>query len=86
MSRCNKVYFHTTQVREDDLPVVFHTLLGDIHIYKEEDGDLVPIVSEESNGVKTRICKSVTKSVSNSHQYIIIIQLHPYGIPGGSFC
>ncbi|CAI9537289.1 unnamed protein product [Staurois parvus] len=41
-------------VREDDLPVVFHTLLGDINIYKEEDGDLVPIASEESNGVKTR--------------------------------
>ncbi|XP_040207934.1 cytosolic arginine sensor for mTORC1 subunit 1 isoform X2 [Rana temporaria] len=59
-------------VREDDLPVVFHTLLGDIHIYKEEDGDLVPIVSEESNGVKTRNSCDLT--------------VHPVQSPGNKFC
>lgn len=54
-------------MREDDLPVVFHTLLGEINIYKEENGDLVPIQSEESNGVKARNCKSVSRAVSDSH-------------------
>ncbi|XP_018411004.1 PREDICTED: GATS-like protein 3 [Nanorana parkeri] len=59
-------------VREDDLPVVFQTLLGELNIYKEENGDLVPILSEESNGVKTKNLCDLT--------------VHPVQSPGSRFC
>ncbi|XP_072271374.1 cytosolic arginine sensor for mTORC1 subunit 1 isoform X2 [Pyxicephalus adspersus] len=59
-------------VREEDLPMVFHTLLGELNIYKEENGDLVPILIDESDSVKTRNLFGLT--------------VHPVQSPENKFC
>lgn len=39
------------QVRERDLPVVIHTLAGEFDIYKEENGESIPVTCDDaSNG------------------------------------
>ncbi|OCU01613.1 hypothetical protein XELAEV_18007405mg [Xenopus laevis] len=60
-------------VREDDLPVVFQTLLGDLSIYKEENGILVPVKpTEVKNGLKARTLFNLT--------------VHPVQSPQNRFC
>ncbi|KAM9331400.1 cytosolic arginine sensor for mTORC1 subunit 1 [Gastrophryne carolinensis] len=60
-------------VREDDLPLVIHTLVGELKIYREENGDLVQLARpEESNGVKSRNMCDLT--------------VHPVQSPQNQFC
>ncbi|XP_063769449.1 cytosolic arginine sensor for mTORC1 subunit 1 [Pseudophryne corroboree] len=60
-------------VRDDDLPVVFNTLLGELRIYREENGDLVPMnLSESCNGLKSKSLFDLT--------------VHPVQSPGNRFC
>eukprot|EP00079_Xenopus_tropicalis_P036212 XP_017949983.1 PREDICTED: GATS-like protein 3 isoform X1 [Xenopus tropicalis] len=60
-------------VREDDLPVVFHTLLDDLSIYKEENGILVPVKPTEArNTLKPRTLFNLT--------------VHPVQSPQNQFC
>lgn len=60
-------------VREDDLPMVFQTLLGELTIYKEENGELVRMnLGEATNGFKSRSLFNLT--------------LHPVQSPANKFC
>ncbi|XP_056384651.1 cytosolic arginine sensor for mTORC1 subunit 1 isoform X1 [Hyla sarda] len=60
-------------VREDDLPIVFQTLVGELTIYKEENGELVRLsLGEATNGLKTRSLFHLT--------------LHPVQSPANRFC
>ncbi|KAG8455623.1 hypothetical protein GDO86_001722 [Hymenochirus boettgeri] len=60
-------------VREDDLPVVFETLQGDLNIYKEENGILVPV---ETTAAKIEL---KTKNLFN-------LTVHPVQSPQNRFC
>ncbi|XP_068096560.1 cytosolic arginine sensor for mTORC1 subunit 1 [Hyperolius riggenbachi] len=69
-------------VREDDLPVVFHTLSGEVSIYKEEDGDLIPMCSEETNGVKARnLCDLTVHPVQSPENRFCILTLDRDTLP-----
>uniref|UniRef100_A0A493TG22 Cytosolic arginine sensor for mTORC1 subunit 1 n=1 Tax=Anas platyrhynchos platyrhynchos TaxID=8840 RepID=A0A493TG22_ANAPP len=61
-------------VRERDLPVVIHTLAGEFDIYKEENGESVPVTCDDaSNGfLKPKAATSPT--------------LHPVQSPQNRFC
>ncbi|NXI60926.1 CAST1 protein, partial [Anseranas semipalmata] len=61
-------------VRERDLPVVIHTLAGEFDIYKEENGESVPVTCDDtSNGfLKPKAAASPT--------------LHPVQSPQNRFC
>ncbi|KAM3939632.1 cytosolic arginine sensor for mTORC1 subunit 1 [Leptodactylus fuscus] len=60
-------------VREDDLTMVFQTLLGELTIYKEENGELVRMsLGEATNGIKTRSLFHLT--------------VHPVQSPANKFC
>ncbi|NWX18862.1 CAST1 protein, partial [Aegotheles bennettii] len=61
-------------VRERDLPVVIHTLAGEFDIYKEENGECVPVTCDDmSNGfLKPKPATSPT--------------LHPVQSPQTRFC
>ncbi|XP_069817571.1 cytosolic arginine sensor for mTORC1 subunit 1 isoform X2 [Dendropsophus ebraccatus] len=60
-------------VRDDDLPMVFQTLLGELTIYKEENGELVRMsLGEATNGLKTRSLFNLT--------------VHPVQSPANRFC
>ncbi|XP_073527601.1 cytosolic arginine sensor for mTORC1 subunit 1 isoform X2 [Phyllobates terribilis] len=60
-------------VREDDLPVVFQTLLGELTIYKEENGELVRMSLGEATS------SSTTRSLFN-------LTVHPVQSPANRFC
>ncbi|XP_010718722.3 cytosolic arginine sensor for mTORC1 subunit 1, partial [Meleagris gallopavo] len=61
-------------VRERDLPVVIHTLAGEFDIYKEENGESIPVPCDDaSNGfLKPKSAPSLT--------------LHPVQSPQNRFC
>ncbi|KAM4809073.1 cytosolic arginine sensor for mTORC1 subunit 1 [Rhinophrynus dorsalis] len=60
-------------VRDDDLPVVFHTLGRELNIYREENGELVHMSPcEVTNDTKTKILFNLT--------------VHPVQSPQNLFC
>ncbi|KAM4707270.1 cytosolic arginine sensor for mTORC1 subunit 1 isoform 2-T2 [Discoglossus pictus] len=60
-------------VRDEDLPVVFQTLLGEHSIYREENGDLVQMnLTETNGGLKTKSTFS--------------LKVHPVQSPPNQFC
>uniref|UniRef100_A0A8C5N3Z6 Cytosolic arginine sensor for mTORC1 subunit 1 n=1 Tax=Leptobrachium leishanense TaxID=445787 RepID=A0A8C5N3Z6_9ANUR len=59
-------------IREDDLPVVFNTLSGELNIYKEDDGELVRINLGNDNEMKKDIVFSQT--------------VHPVLSPKNKYC
>ncbi|KAM8961705.1 cytosolic arginine sensor for mTORC1 subunit 1 [Pelodytes ibericus] len=70
-------------VREDDLPVVFSTLLGELTIYTEENGDLVKIEKGHVNmDVKKDIAFSQTvHPIQSPKNRFCILSLNPDSMP-----
>ncbi|MEE6527698.1 hypothetical protein FKM82_029265, partial [Ascaphus truei] len=72
------------QVREEDLPVAFHTLSGELSIYKEENGELVPLnLSDSSNGfLKAKsTCNLTVHPVQSPHNQYCVLTLDRDTLP-----
>ncbi|KAM4707269.1 cytosolic arginine sensor for mTORC1 subunit 1 isoform 1-T1 [Discoglossus pictus] len=85
-------------VRDEDLPVVFQTLLGEHSIYREENGDLVQMnLTETNGGLKTKSMggASARRPVSLPYpssppaptsQQAFSLKVHPVQSPPNQFC
>ncbi|CAH2294962.1 Hypothetical predicted protein [Pelobates cultripes] len=70
-------------VREEDLPVVFNTLSGDLRIYKDENGELVPFnLGESSKEMKKDVLFNQTvHPVLSPQNKFCILSIDPNALP-----